>query len=148
MNNLNSILIEGNVVRAPNLRYSPKGIPVCVVSIAVNRWYPGADGTFVQDVSFFDVEAWSTLAEKCMASCDKGRGLRVVGRLKQDRWRNPDGRPYSRVKIVAEHIELKPRFTRTAGQNASEARREQAELADVAEGAAAAYQETQPAPVF
>lgn len=146
MNNLNSILIEGNVVRPPEMRYSPKGVPVCVVSIAVNRWYPGTDGSFVQEVSFFDVEAWSVLAEKCIASCDKGRGLRVVGRLKQERWRNTDGKAFSRVKIVAEHIELKPRFIRS--DTISSQGNDDAELADIAEGAAATYEGANSEPVF
>ena len=38
----------------------------------------------------------------------KGSGVRVVGRLKQDRWNSEDGKARSRVKIVAEHIEAKP----------------------------------------
>ena len=41
----------------------------------------------------------------------KGRGVRVVGRLKQDRWVGKDGKNYSKVKVVAEHIEFKPKFT-------------------------------------
>lgn len=36
-----------------------------------------------------------------------GGGVRVVGRLKQDRWTDPDGKPHSRVLIVAEHVEFK-----------------------------------------
>ena len=32
----------------------------------------------------------------------------MVGRLKQDRWTDPDGKPHSRVEIVAEHVEFKP----------------------------------------
>jgi single-strand DNA-binding protein len=35
--------------------------------------------------------------------------VRVVGRLKQDRWTGTDGKPRSAVKIVAEHVEFKPR---------------------------------------
>jgi len=36
--------------------------------------------------------------------------VRVVGRLKQDRWTDADGRPRSRVLIVAEHVEFKPQL--------------------------------------
>jgi len=31
----------------------------------------------------------------------------VVGRLKQDRWIDPEGKQRARVKIVAEHVEFK-----------------------------------------
>jgi single-strand DNA-binding protein len=40
----------------------------------------------------------------------KGRGVRVVGRLKQDRWTGDDGKQRSRITIVAEHVEFRPEF--------------------------------------
>jgi single-strand DNA-binding protein len=46
----------------------------------------------------------------CGEYLKKGRGVRVVGRLKQDRWTDPDGKPRSRVEIVAEHVEFKPQI--------------------------------------
>ena len=39
MNNLNSILIEGNLVRDPVLRSTAKGTPLCTFSLASNRYY-------------------------------------------------------------------------------------------------------------
>jgi single-strand DNA-binding protein len=59
-------------------------------------------------VGFFDVETWAKLAENCYNLGRKGRGIRVVGRLKQDRWAGADGKPRSRVTIVAEHVEFRP----------------------------------------
>jgi single-strand DNA-binding protein len=109
MNNLNSILIEGNLVRDPLLRSTHKGTQVCSMSIASNRFFKQETG-FEKEVSFFDVESWSRLAEACYAKGRKGRGVRVVGRLKQDRWNDPDGKPRSRVTIVAEHVEFRPEF--------------------------------------
>ncbi|MDR2402946.1 MAG: single-stranded DNA-binding protein [Spirochaetaceae bacterium] len=109
MNNLNSILIEGNMVRDPLLRSTPRGTQVCTFSIASNRIYK-QDSGLEREVSFFDVETWSKLAELCFATGHKGRGVRVVGRLKQDRWNGSDGKPHSRVTIVAEHVEFRPEF--------------------------------------
>jgi single-strand DNA-binding protein len=43
----------------------------------------------------------------CGEYCKKGRGVRVVGRLKQDRWAGPEGQGRSKVSIVAEHVEFK-----------------------------------------
>ena len=34
--------------------------------------------------------------------------MRAVGRLKQDRWTNPEGQARSKIEIVAEHVEFKP----------------------------------------
>jgi single-strand DNA-binding protein len=111
MNNLNSILIEGNLVRDPNYRATTRGTPLCTFSLASNRFYKQDTG-FEKEVSFFDVETWAKLAENCKNLGRKGRGVRVVGRLKQDRWTDADGKPHSRVTIVAEHVEFRPEFAR------------------------------------
>ncbi|MDR1325920.1 MAG: single-stranded DNA-binding protein [Treponema sp.] len=109
MNNLNSILIEGNLVRDPLLRTTSKGTSLCTFSLASNRYYK-QDSGLEKEVGFFDVEAWSKLAENCYNFGHKGRGVRVVGRLKQDRWNGTDGKAHSRVSIVAEHVEFRPEF--------------------------------------
>jgi single-strand DNA-binding protein len=83
------------------------------MSLASNRYYR-QDSSYEKEVSFFDVETWSRLAEACYAKGRKGRGVRVVGRLKQDRWNGPDGKPHSRVTIVAEHVEFRPEFKKEA----------------------------------
>jgi len=113
MNNLNSILIEGNLVKDPHLRTTSKGTSVCTFSLASNRFYK-QDSGFEKEVSFFDVETWAKLAEACSNRGKKGRGVRVVGRLKQNRWTDADGKPHSRVAIVAEHVEFRPEFRKEA----------------------------------
>jgi single-strand DNA-binding protein len=117
MNNLNSILIEGNLVRDPLYRTTAKGTPLCTFSLASNRFFKQENGT-EKEVSFFDVESWSKLAESCRDMGHKGRGVRVVGRLKQDRWSDNDGKARSRVSIVAEHIEFRPDFKKDEPHNA------------------------------
>lgn len=107
MNNLNSILVEGNLVKDPELSYTPKGTAVCKFTVACNRAFK-QDDQLQKEVSFFDVSTWTRLAEVCAEYLKKGRGVRVVGRLKQDKWSDPDGKPHSRIYIVAEHVEFKP----------------------------------------
>jgi single-strand DNA-binding protein len=106
MNNLNSVLIEGNLVRDAETRTTAKGTQVSNFTIAVNRFYK-QDSGFEKEVSFFNVEAWAKLAESCGNHGRKGRGCRVVGRLKQERWNGADGKTQSKVIIVAEHIEFR-----------------------------------------
>ncbi|GHV62407.1 hypothetical protein AGMMS49587_09180 [Spirochaetia bacterium] len=124
MNNLNSILIEGNLVRDPLFRSTAKGTPLCTFSLASNRFFK-QDSGLEKEVSFFDVETWAKLAENCYSLGKKGRGVRVVGRLKQDRWPGSDGKNHSRVMIVAEHVEFRPEFRKegaSAGKTAVEAK--------------------------
>jgi single-strand DNA-binding protein len=109
MNSLNSILVEGNLVRDPIVTQTPKGTNVCSFAVASNRFYK-TDDDMQKEVSFFDVEVWAKLAESCGEHLKKGRGVRVVGRLKQDRWTDADGKNHSKVKIVGEHVEFKPEF--------------------------------------
>ncbi|MCL2092855.1 MAG: single-stranded DNA-binding protein [Treponema sp.] len=109
MNSLNSVLIEGNMVRDPMLKQTQKGTAVCNFSIASNRFYRH-DSNMEQEVGFFDVEAWGRLAESCGSRGRKGRGVRVVGRLKQDRWTDQEGKNRSKVSIVAEHVEYRTEF--------------------------------------
>ena len=123
MNSLNSVLLEGNLTRDPELKYTPKGTAVCSFSIASNRYFKQEE-EYQQEVSYFDVTSWSHLAEVCSEYLKKGRGVRVVGRLKQDRWNDPEGNGRSKVYVVAEHVEFKPRPAEkpaVAGQEAGEA---------------------------
>ena len=126
MNNLNSIIIEGNLVRDPLLKTTPNGHQVCSFSVASNRFYRQNE-QLEKEVSFFDVETWAKLAQTCGEVLKKGRGVRIVGRLKQDRWEDATGKSLSKVKIVAEHVEFKPVFKRDDEREdeAAEARREE-----------------------
>ncbi len=108
MNHLNSILVEGNLVRDPNYRSTTSGNQVCDFTLATNRSYKIADQKYENEVSYFDIEAWARLGAACAQNLKKGRGVRVVGRLKQDRWTDSEGKTHAKVKIVAEHVEFKP----------------------------------------
>lgn len=113
MNNLNSVLLEGNLCRDPELRYTAKGTAVCTLVVASNRSYK-VEGERHDEVSFIEITTWGKLASVCAEHLSKGRGVRVVGRLKQERWDDADDNPRTKVLIVAEHVEFQPR-RRAAG---------------------------------
>ena len=107
MNNLNSILLEGNLARDPELRYTPQGTPICTLNVASTRTYK-LGGERVEEVSFVEATTCGKLATVCAEHLAKGRGVRVVGRIKQERWEDQDGATRSKVVIVAEHVEFQP----------------------------------------
>jgi len=111
MNNLNSVLIEGNLAREPQVLHIPNGSTVCNFTIASNRYLKGED-CIEKEVCFFDIEAFGKLGEHCYNIGKKGRGVRVVGRLKQERWKGEDGKNYAKIVIVSEHVEFRPEFNR------------------------------------
>ena len=108
MNQLNSLILEGNLVKDAVLTEPVPGFKKCVFTMGVNRFYKNRKNEAVNEASFFDVEAYNQVAEWCGKKATKGRGVRVVGRLKQDTWKDESGKSASRVYVVAEHIEYKP----------------------------------------
>lgn len=108
MNNLNSLIIEGNVVRNAEIREPLNGFKICYFTVAVNRWYKNLKDEFAKEVSYFDIETYGAMTEFCLENAKKGRGIRVVGKLKQSRWEDSNGKKHSRIFVVAEHIEYKP----------------------------------------
>ena len=108
MNQLNSLILEGNLVRDAVLTEPAPGFKKCVFTMGVNRFYKNRNNEPVNESSFFDVEAYNQVAEWCGKKATKGRGVRVVGRLKQDTWKDEAGKSASRIYVIAEHIEYKP----------------------------------------
>lgn len=108
MNQLNSLILEGNLVKDAVLTEPAPGFKKCNFTMGVNRFYKNRKNQDVNEASFFDVEAYNQLAESCSKNATKGRGIRVVGRLKQDTWKDTNGKTASRIYVIAEHIEYKP----------------------------------------
>lgn len=108
MNQLNSIILEGNLVRDVVLSEPCEGFKKASFTIGVNRWYKNINGEGCTEVSYFDVEGYGPIAQYAEKKATKGRGIRVVGRLKQDTWKDEDGKFHSKTFVVAEHIEYRP----------------------------------------
>lgn len=102
MNMLNQLILEGNV---EHIDVNPL-VAVTTFTMSTSRMYKTADGKLEEEKSYFDVEAWGNTGVLAR-SIEKGRRIRVVGRLKQNRW-EADGKELSKVVVVAEHIEVKP----------------------------------------
>ena len=98
----NTTTIVGNVTRDPELRFTPSGTPVCSFGVAWNRKYQ-RNGEDVEEVSFFDVTCWSSLAENVAESITKGTRVVVYGRLNQQSWEQ-EGQKRNKVEIVADDV--------------------------------------------
>ncbi|MGL1892195.1 MAG: single-stranded DNA-binding protein [Spirochaetaceae bacterium] len=107
MNSLNSILLEGTLIEDPDESSTDNDAMVCSFSIMANRSYK-KEKDLIQEESYFPIEVYSNIAEACLKHLHKGRGVRVVGRLKQDRWLDENENQLSQIKIIAEHVEFKP----------------------------------------
>ena len=101
----NTVTITGNATREPELRFTPSGQAVASFGVAVNRrWQNRQTQEWEEQVSFFDVAAWSQLAENISECLTKGSRVTVTGRLEQRSWETQDGERRSKVEIVADDI--------------------------------------------
>lgn len=108
MASINSIILEGHLVRKAHFKTSERGTPICSFTIANSRFFT-RNGILRQETSFFDVETWAELADTCAALGEKGVPVRIVGRIKQYRWKANDGSTRSAIRIIAEHVEFRCR---------------------------------------
>jgi single-strand DNA-binding protein len=107
MANLNKFYGIGNVTKAPEIKYTPKGTLIASFDLAMNRVYVSEDGTKKEEVVFARIECWGKLAETVEKYLEKGRQIFIEARLKLDSWDDREtGRKRSRLKLVAENIQF------------------------------------------
>ncbi len=102
MAGLNSVVLIGNLTRDPELRYTPGGLPVATLRLAVNRNFTNQQGEIETD--YFNVIVWRNQAEKCAEYLSKGRQIAVTGRLQSRSWEGNDGQKRSTIEIVADRV--------------------------------------------
>jgi single-strand DNA-binding protein len=120
MASLNKVMLIGNLTRDPELRVTPKGTPICSLSLAINRRFRDESGAERDEVTYVDVEAWGKPGEAIAKYCAKGRPLFVEGRLRLDQWEDKTTKEKrSRMKVVLDHFQflgLPPGAERAGGQ--------------------------------
>jgi single-strand DNA-binding protein len=99
--NVNKVILIGRLTRDPELRYTPSGVAVCDLGIAVGRKWKTPDGSWKEETCFVDVTVWKKQAENCAEYLKKGREAYIEGRLVLDQWQAPDGQKRSKLKVVA-----------------------------------------------
>ena len=106
MASLNKVFLIGNLVRPPELRYTPSGTAVADLRIAVNRSFTTQTGEKRDDTCFLTVVVWGKQAEACGEYLDKGRPIMVEGRLQTREWETKDGQKRNVVEVVAERVQF------------------------------------------
>lgn len=101
---INHITLIGRVEKAPELRYTPNGVPLINMRIAVTR--PPREGSSGNEVTdYFNVVAWRKLAEQAAESLKKGSLVSVEGRLLTRTHETPDGQRRKVVEVEAQALE-------------------------------------------
>jgi single-strand DNA-binding protein len=99
----NTVTLIGNITRDPELRYTQGGQATASFGLAVNRRYQ-QNNEWVEKTSFFNVVAWSQLAENAAASLTKGSRVMVTGRLEQREYQTQTGEKRNVVEVIADEL--------------------------------------------
>lgn len=100
---LNRVVLIGRLTRDPEMKYTPAGVAVAQMGIAVQRFTKNETGDY--DVDFFDVVAWRRTAEFAANYLKKGRLVSVDGRLQTRSWVAQDGTKRKAYEIVADNLD-------------------------------------------
>jgi single-strand DNA-binding protein len=100
----NNVTLIGNLVEDPELRFTPSGVAMAKIRLAVNRRWRGQDGQWQEDTSFFGGTVWREQAETVAESLQKGTRVIVTGRLEQRSWETEQGEKRSVVEIAIDEI--------------------------------------------
>jgi single-strand DNA-binding protein len=106
----NNVTLIGNLVEDPELRFTPSGIAMARIRIAVNRRWRDQAGDWQEQTSFFGGTLWREAAENAAESLQKGARVIVTGSLEQRQWETQDGDKRSVVELRIDEIGPSLRF--------------------------------------
>ncbi|GAC1388513.1 MAG: single-stranded DNA-binding protein [Vulcanimicrobiaceae bacterium] len=103
----NKVILVGNLVRDPEIRYVGSGAAVTKFTLAVNRRSKQQEET-----DFIDIVAWEKLAETCNTYLKKGMSCLVEGRLSIRSYEDKEGVKRKATEIVASGMQMLDRAPR------------------------------------
>ena len=108
MAGFSKVILVGNLTRDPQVRYTPGGMAVSDIGLAVNRtWFDKQTNQKKEDVTFVDVTLWGRTAEIAGEYLAKGKQVLIEGRLQLDSWDDKEtGQKRSKLKVVGENMTM------------------------------------------
>ena len=107
MASFNKVILVGNLTRDPELRYTPKGLAIGKIGLAVNRSWRNEAGEQKEEVTFVDVDSFGKQAELIGQYMRKGSPILIEGRLRLDQWDDKQtGQKRSKLGVVVENFQF------------------------------------------
>jgi single-strand DNA-binding protein len=102
----NQITIVGNLTDDPELRYTPAGVAVANVRVAVNQRFFNKENNSWDDRldGYFTVNVWRDMAENVAESLHRGTRVLVTGRLRSRSYEDKEGQTRWVTEIEADEI--------------------------------------------
>lgn len=106
MASYNKVVLVGNLTRDPELRYTPKGVAIAKLGLAVNRsWRDTASNELKEEVTFIDITAFGKQAETLGQYMKKGSPILIEGRLHLNSWEDKQtNQKRSKLEVVLEEF--------------------------------------------
>lgn len=98
---LNHIVIQGRMVRDPELSVVGSGLSLVKFTVAVDRDRSEQDGTKKTD--FIDCIAWRKTAEFISKYFTKGRMITLAGRLTIDSYTDKEGNKRKKAEVIVDN---------------------------------------------
>ena len=99
---MNVAILKGNLVRDPELSYTPSGIAVCKFTIAVPHPYHPKD----KDKTFFPkCVAWKKTGELIQQYFTKGQQILITGYVEEQKWEQ-EGQKRSAIQVTVNSFEF------------------------------------------
>jgi single-strand DNA-binding protein len=99
----NTVTLIGNLVDDPELRFTPSGVAMAKIRIAVNRRWQ-QNGEWQEETSFFGGTLWREAAENAAESLQKGMRIILTGSLEQRTWETQEGDKRSVVELRIDEV--------------------------------------------
>lgn len=104
MANFNNVILAGNLVHSPELKFTGSGTAVCKLSLAVNSKRKSGE-QWVEEVSYFDLVAFGKTAEAIAEHVGKGQSILAECKAKQERWEK-DGVKKQAVRFYIDTVQF------------------------------------------
>jgi single-strand DNA-binding protein len=105
MSETERITLVGNLTADPELRFTPSGLQVANLRLAVTPRTRQQDGSWTDgETSFHTVNVWRDQAEHAAETLAKGARVIVVGRPKERSWTDQDGTTHQVTEVDAEEL--------------------------------------------
>lgn len=105
--NINRVIVTGNLTSDPQVNTLPSGTTVCDLRIAVNgRRKDNESGQWVDKPNYFNVKVWGAQGENAAKFLSKGRPVAVDGRLDWREWTDKEGNKRQSVDIIADTVQF------------------------------------------
>lgn len=105
--NINRVILTGNLTRDPETRTMPSGGSVTSLRIAVNgRRKNNQTQQWEDKPNYFDVTVWGAQGENVSRYLTKGSGIAIDGRLDWREWQDQQGNKRQSVEVIADNVQF------------------------------------------